>query len=292
MRSGRLLVGTFAGLLLCGFGGVAWLLLVPAPLALQARSWRALLARRGADAVFAELAQRTHGVPGTSRGASGPCLRYRAHVGWSEAREKRLARLLHHEGLSRRLEGRLPLLVRQWRRQHEQAHHRASWARERVALLEAHARGLDRLLLRWHRRRIVEVLERHARHRLRGVRHAHERLPRARPADIMRLRQLWQRYRLLMSSAYEVSLEIPSRDETTGSRMQALVGRLKHWVTRHGHPPASLADLRLDEELELDGFGSPFDYEIDPETVRVLSPGFDGLRGTADDQIRAFSWPE
>ncbi len=292
MRHGRTLVLFFVAFSFAGLGIIAWQVLRPDPLTLHARLWRSLLKQHGRDALTTELARRSHRSP--TGEVTGTCLRYHVRFGAQRKRARRLANTLLREGLTVRLGARIPRIIHLWRLDYEARYHRRGLAAERVSLLLRSIRGFDGWLLRLNAKRVEHALARRWRGRLEVLGHVGvtPRLgPPIRAADMTRLWRIWVRYRSLTVSAYEMSREIPAREATTARRMETVIDLLKRWIAYYGEPPVDLGDLPLDGKARTDGFGVPLEYEVDPETVRVLSPGFDGLAGTADDQLRGFTWP-
>ncbi|MCK5800003.1 MAG: hypothetical protein KAI47_22590 [Deltaproteobacteria bacterium] len=248
--------------------------------------------QHGRDVLTAELARRSHRSP--TGEATGTCLRYHVRFGTQRKRARRLANTLLREGLTARLGARIPRILYRWRLDYENRYHRRGLAAERVSLLSRSVRGFDGWLLRLNAKRVEHALARRWRERLEVAGHAGVALRRGLPIrskDVRRLRRIWVRYRSLTLSAYEISREIPAQETTTARRMKTVIDLLKRWIAYYGEPPVDLGDLPLDGMARTDGFGVPLEYEVAPETVRVLSPGFDGLAGTADDQLRGFTWP-
>jgi hypothetical protein len=287
MRLGRtIIISAFALLVAAGFSYVGYHTLFPDPLTFQARLWRDLVRTKGRDAIAAQMANRFHMHPPGNHDHEY-CLRYFTSAQWSEKNERKLAQQLFDEGLSTRLRGRLVEVVAKLTTEHEARYHALSPVQERYLLLLSNTRGLDRWILELNRERIIASLE-----ALRESRRYKRQPSKAAISkkDMARIQELWKRHKLVMSSAWHVSLEIPLRDEITTKNINRVIAELKRFVDRHGRPPLSLDDLNLQPDLRTDGFGKSFQYELFPDTIRIISPGFDGLRGTQDDQIRGFSW--
>lgn len=267
-----LLGAAFGTLTLIGFGVVATYVLFPDPLPFFEQHWRTLERDRGQEEVQGQLARRFHW-----RGDKEPCLRYPSTLS-SEEQQLWLAHQLVSAGHAPMAE-HLFELVRQWERHHQASHHLLAAKEERLIALEGHLRGLDRLILRLNRARLLRALR--DRERREAPRSAS--WSRISPKERARFFALWRRNKEHLAGALQMSMEIAEGDSLTSERMERVVSALKRWVAVYGVPPRTLE--AFPSELRDDGFGSPFFYEQSARSVWLISTGGDGLWGTSDDRI-------
>lgn len=282
----RWMVLIFATICVTFLGAIVFEALTPDLEAFENSLWLKIKQKSGEGKVVQRMIDDFH----HAKNDASQCLRYRHNWGWSLTRRNRLAVSLLNAGLTQRLGKKIPVYVEKWRRSYESKYHRDDKRNEEISFLEKHCRGLDCWILRVNRRAFLK-----GHHALESPKASalsfQSKFSSVNPKDVARLKKLWKKHGQLLLAAYRVSEEIPQRDTTTGKRLGSLVDRLKTWVNKHGRPPASLYSLGLDFDLHLDGFGKPFEYEIDEESVTLTSHGFDGVRGTADDLVRGFTWP-